>query len=232
MLLDDASGLSEYQQKCHSKFWQYYTPKGDEYRVSIFPNAKQELKDLMAQLDNPEEYEKLKRQYDEQIQIIAQTSPELAEYMPDISFEESMEMSQQALKRQSEEYKTVRDFTADMSHFKNCSFVQGDIMHLDSLYKPNSVNVLLYRNALYHTLCMGDNMFRFMKDDAKDTMDLIAKQMNKILKPQGLVVFGEKEWLQGIDSEVINKAMENNGFKLLQKAETDNIWVKAKDIEA
>ena len=78
---------------------------------------------------------------------------------------------------------------------------------------------------------MGDNMFRYMKEDAKDTMDIIAKQMNTVLKPQGLVVFGEEEWMQGIDRTIIKETMENNGFKLYQEEKADNIWVKVKGVE-
>lgn len=62
-------------------------------------------------------------------------------------------------------------------------------------------------------------------------MDIIAKQMNKILKPQGLVVFGEEEYYQGINQNTINKVMKNNGFKLLQEDDVNNIWVKVKDVE-
>lgn len=78
---------------------------------------------------------------------------------------------------------------------------------------------------------MGDNMFRYMKEDAKDTMDIIAKQMNTVLKQQGLVVFGEDEWMQGIDRTIIKETMENNGFKLYQEEKADNIWVKVKGVE-
>ena len=70
-----------------------------------------------------------------------------------------------------------------------------------------------------------------MKEDAKDTMDIIAKQMNTVLKPQGLVVFGEDEWMQGIDRTIIKETMENNGFKLYQEEKADNIWVKVKGVE-
>lgn len=232
MLMDDnASGLSEYQKRCLGKFKQYYTPKGPEYSVPLFPNAKQELRDLEARLNNPEEVKKLKKQYDEQIQTLIKEHPEFAEYIADISFEDSIKMSKEGLERQAEAYRNVRDFSGDMSRFDNCSFAQGDVMNLDKLYKPNSVNVLLYRNALYHTLCVGNSMLRCMKEDAKDTMDVIAKQMNKVLKPQGLVVFGEDEWMQGIDGNTIKEIMGNNGFKLLQDGSEENIWIKVKDME-
>lgn len=223
---DDAHDLSEYQRKCRDKFRQYYTPKGSEYSVPAFPDAKKQLEDLEAALNDPEEFAKQKRQFDEQIQIFKKVSPEVAKYMPYISFEETIEMSKEALKSKVDVYQTVRDFSTDMSRFENCSFAQGDVMNLDRLYEPNSVNVLLYRNALYHTLCKGDSMYRYMKEDAKDTMDVISKQMNKVLKPQGLVVFGEYEWMQGIDRGIIKEIMENNGFKLFQNDNADNVWIK------
>lgn len=230
MLLDDnVSDLSEYQRKCRDKFREYYTPKGPEYSVPVFPNAKQELENFEALLNNPEELAKQKKQYNDQMQIVANAHPELAGFIPVISFEDSIKIGKEALKRQAETYNTVRDFSTDMNRFENCSFVQGDVMALDKLYKPNSVNVLLYRNALYHTLCKGDNMFRYMKDDSEDTMDGIAKQMNKVVKPQGLVVFGEEEYLQGINRRTIKKVMQNNGFKLLQEDNADNIYVKVQD---
>lgn len=234
MLMDDnSSSLSEYQKRCCDKFRQYYTPQGPEKKVPIFPNAKQQLEDLEASLNDPKELEKQKKQFDEQMQAIKKEHPELAEYSANISFEYTINMSKEALKRQTEAYNTVRDFSTDMSLFENCSFTQCDVMNLDELYKPNSVNVLLYRNALYHTLCTGDQMYRFMKEDAQDTMDVIAKQMNKVVKPQGLVVFGEEEYMQGVNTKVIKEAMENNGFKLLEsnnENDNDNIYVKIEDI--
>jgi len=231
MLLDNSTqGLTDYQRNCRDKFNRYYTPKGPEYSVPVFPDAKQKLKDLEALLNNPEEFKKQKKEYDDQIQTLKREHPEVAEFVENMSFEDTVEMGMASLKSQVQAYRSVRDFSTDMSQFGNCSFAQGDVMNLDKLYDSNSVNVLLYRNALYHTLCTGDNMLRFMKEDAKDTMDVIAKQMNKVLKPRGLVVFGEKELLQGVDGNVIKEVMENNGFKSLQEG-TDNIWVKVGDTE-
>ena len=55
--------------------------------------------------------------------------------------------------------------------------------------------------------------------------------MNKILKTKGLVVYGENEYMQGIDNKVIKKAMGNNGFKLLNK-NLNNVWVKTKMLKS
>lgn len=233
LLTDDIDNLTEYERKCRNKFRQYYKQKDLPYEVPVFPEAKMALKDLDALLADKEEFEKQKIQYNEQMQIVKNMSPELAGYMSNVTFEDSINMSKRALKQQADLYKTVVDFEAGNNVFDNCTFVCGDIMNLDYLYEPNSINVLLYRNALYHTLCQGNNMFRTMKDDAPETMETIAKQINKILKMNGLVVFGEEEWMQGIDTKVIKRIMKNNGFELFQvhnENDHKNIWVKVQDI--
>jgi len=233
LLTDDINNLTEYERKCRNKFKQYYQPKGLPQKVSVFPNAQQELKDLQDLLANKEEFEKSKEQYNEQMRMAKRMAPKMAESISNITFEDSIKFRKLALKQQVEAYKTVADFETVEHAFDNCSFVVGNVTELEHMYKPDSINVLLYRNALYHTLCQGDNMMRFMKDDAQETMDSIAKQMNKILKIKGLVVFGEEEGLQGINTNIIKEIMENNGFKLLQndgEISNDNIWVKCKNI--
>lgn len=232
LLTDNIDNLTEYEKKCRNKFGQYYKQNGLPYKEPVFPNAKTELNNLDALLANKKEFKKQKKQYAEHIQMVKNMTPELAAHMP--SFEYSINLTKRALAKQADTYRTVVDFDADEHSFDNCTFVTGDVMNLAQLYKPDSINILLYRNALYHTLCQGDNMYRYMKDDAPETMDSIAKQMNKVLKNNGLVVFGEKEDMQGINPKIIKQSMENNGFKLLQqndKNANNNIWVKTEDIE-
>lgn len=177
------------------------------------------------------EFEKQKKLYNEQTQKTINLSPELAKYIPNITFEDSLEMSKQTLSKQAKAYRTVANYQSVNHAFENCNFTVGDVRNLEKLYKPNSKHVLLYRNALYHTLCTGNNLYRVMKDDATEIMDSIAKQMNKILKTKGLVVYGENEYMQGIDNKVIKKAMGNNGFKLLNK-NLNNVWVKTKMLKS
>ena len=151
-----------------------------------------------------------------------------------ISFEDFTKQKIKELENMLMRFYTYQDIRAKEGSFSNCEFKLGDVLNLEQLYKPNSVNVLLYRNALYHTLCKGDIFFeRFMKKDAPEQMESIAKQMNKVVKKHGLVVFGEDEFLQGIDSNVINESMKNNGFKKLtyNGKELNNVWVKVEDIE-
>ena len=131
---------------------------------------------------------------------------------------------------------TIQDFRAKENSFKNCSFKQGNILNLEKLYKPNSIDVLLYRNALYHTLTTNKDIFGFERTvtkDAQEKMNSIAKQMNKVVKNYGLVVFGENESSTGVDSCIISKSMKNNGFvKYISSSTniTDNIWIKVKNI--
>lgn len=231
MLFDDnICGLTKYQNKCRNKFKEYYVPKNAQYKIPVFPTAKQELEDFMELLQNEEEYKKQRSEYYKQIQAVKNNAPEFAKYMKNATFEEDMEMCKRTLELRTQMYRTVRVFTSDENSFNNCVFTKGDIMNLEQLYKPNSINVLLYRNALYHTLCLGNDMGRYMKDDAQDIMQLIARQMNKILKMQGLVVFGESEYIQGIDTNIIKEVMTSNGFKLLETNGNNNIWVKVKDV--
>ncbi len=126
-----------------------------------------------------------------------------------------------------------QDYRAKDGAFDNCTFEQGNIQKLEQLYKPSSVNVLLYRNALYHTLCDGDGI-RVVRDNAQATMNDIAKQMNKVVKEGGLVVFGENETREEIGGyyPMIETSMKSNGFKKLTQngEELDNVWVKVEDL--
>lgn len=178
LLTDNIDDLTEYEKKCRDKFRQYYLPKDLPYKVPAYPDAKQKLEDLETLLANKEEFEKQKKQFCEHMQMVKNMAPELAQY--DTYFEEIMNASKCALVQQANAYRTVADFVTGEHSFDNCTFSVGDVMNLENLYKADSVNVLLYRNALYHTLCKGDNMMRWMKDDAQETIDLIAKKMNKI----------------------------------------------------
>lgn len=227
LLTNNIAGLNRYERKCRNKFDEYFMQTTPLHKVALYPNAKRELENLDKLVNNKEEYEKQKAQYDEQMKKLAEESPIFEDTM---TFDDALELARYQLEEQVKAFKTVADYQAPDNAFDNCHFCVGDITKLENIYEPDSVNVLLYRNALYHTLCIGDNMVRIMGDDAEDTMDLIAKQMNKVVKTNGLVVFGEEEWIQGIDLGVIQEVMENNGFELLNEEEFDNIWVKRQDV--
>ena len=228
---DDCGDLTPYQQKCREKFNTYYDKVGETYKKPVHPEAQKNLEELDSMLQDEEKYKEAEAEYNEVISKINDFSDLFT-----TGFKEAIEASRNILLNQTKDFYVFQDFKAKEGSFDNCDFKQGDVMNLEKLYAPNSVDVLLYRNALYHTLCQGDGgmgMLRFMGDDAPEKMDTIAKQMNKVVGKQGLVVFGENESMQGIDSEVVETAMRNNGFKQFvhNGEKMENIWVKTKEID-
>lgn len=238
-IIKDGEFLTPYMQKCKQKFMRYYDKCGSTYKVPIYPEMQKQLDDLKATMQDKEKWEKAKNEYDESFNRVKEQTKnldvknmsEILSYMP--SFEESMQTSMKIMEQKSKMCYTFQNFKEKRNFFNNCDFRQGNLLDLGNLYEPNSINVLLYRNALYHTLCQGNSIFRFMGDDSQDKMNDIAKQMNKVVKPQGLVVFGEEEDTQGVDTNVVKMSMENNGFKKLVEngEEKDNIWVKVSNID-
>ncbi len=108
----------------------------------------------------------------------------------------------------------MREYSFDSEMTKKIDFQCGDIRILDFLYDNESVDILLFRNAMYHILCKyNEDDDRIELDDSKQIADLIAHKMFEILKKDGLVVFGEKENQQGIKISTIHNAMIKNGFK-------------------
>lgn len=237
-IIKDSEFLTPYMQKCKQKFMRYYDKCGSTYKVPIYPEMQKQLDDLKATMQDKEKWEKAKNEYDESFNRVKEQTKnldvknmsEILSYMP--SFEESMQTSMKIMEQKSKMCYTFQNFKEKGNSFDNCDFRQGDLLDLEKSYEPNSINILLYRNALYHTLCQGNSVFRFMSDDSQDKMNDIAKQMNKVVKPQGLVVFGEEENMQGVNTNVVEMSMENNGFKKLVKngEEIDNIWVKVDNI--
>ncbi|MCQ2957682.1 MAG: hypothetical protein MJ180_02145 [Candidatus Gastranaerophilales bacterium] len=119
--------------------------------------------------------------------------------------------------------------------FSNCSFMQGDITETDKMFEKESVNVFLFRNALYHLICTKTG--RRLRSDAKEIVDNIAKQANKILVKDGLFVFGEdeKSQIHG-DYSFIKEIMLENGFEPVKRKNMPedaniNIWKKVSDID-
>ena len=237
-IIEDSGALTPYLIKCKQKFMAYYDKSGSTYKVPIYPDMQKQLDDLKATMQDKEKCEKAKNDYDENFNRVKEQTKnlnvenmsEIFNYVP--SFEESMQTSMKIMEQKSKMCYTFQNFKEKGKSFDNCDFRQGDLLDLEKSYEPSSINVLLYRNALYHTLCQGNSVFRFMSDDAQDKMNDIAKQMNKVVKPQGLVVFGEEENMQGVNTNVVEMSMENNGFKKLVKngEEIDNIWVKVDNI--
>jgi len=132
----------------------------------------------------------------------------------------------------------TQDFIAKEGAFDNVDFMQGDILNTSQMFKKDSVDVFLFRNALYHLVCIGNSSIRVMKPDAEETIKNIAEQIYDVLAPGGLLVFGEDEGIiQGIDDEIVSNVMKQQGFEPVIPNEADlskrqgfktkvNIWKK------
>jgi len=98
---------------------------------------------------------------------------------------------------------------------KGCNFAIGNVLDLDKMYKENSIDVLLFKNTLYHLTCKVDNgsLIGYRKHDDEKTIANIAKQMGKVVKKGGLVVFGENEERQHVNVDRIRCEMIKNGFE-------------------
>lgn len=134
----------------------------------------------------------------------------------------------------------VQKFKFKFDSVSNCdiNFKHGDILKLDELFPENGkIDVFLYRNALYHTICMDIANFRIPMPSSREIMNSIAKEMNRVVSKDGLVVFGEEEDMQGVERNHVNDAMMKNGFKpiCLHKKfgfqNEVNIWQKVSNVE-
>lgn len=121
---------------------------------------------------------------------------------------------------------------------KNCSFELGDITKLDNLLSDNSIHCLFFRNALYHLVCYPQGRFFYDKNGEK--IREIALEARKKLVNDGLFVFGEKEYEQGVKVEKVYEIMKECGFEpintqyrqnlnpysILTIAQNTNVWRK------
>lgn len=198
---DNTEGLTEYQKRCREKFKEYYIEDGKPYTEPTFPEVVKKLeekKKLLRDCKNP---------------------------LDRLFLEGDIERCEADAKKMC----TYQDFEAKEGSFKNCSFKKGDVLDLEKLYdsKKSSINVLLYRYALYHTLRDLDKGYRALLPNAKQIMGKIARQMNKVVKQDGLVVFGELE-----PDEIVEREMQKNGFRKLvyKNKEINNVWVKERNV--
>ena len=120
----------------------------------------------------------------------------------------------------------VSDFTTTQykisdEKMKHITFFEGDIKNLENMFEKSSVDVLLFRNAMYHLMCEYNGSDRIQRKDAQEIALDIARQMAQVVKKDGLVVYGSEEKHQGIDTALVNKAMRNNGFEPLIATDDD-----------
>jgi hypothetical protein len=94
---------------------------------------------------------------------------------------------------------------------KKIDFQCGDIRKIDTLYDKESVDILLFRNAMYHILCKyNEDDDRIELDDSEQIADLIAHKMFEILKKDGKIIgvcfmnmFADFGWLEKINFDCV-----------------------------
>lgn len=114
-------------------------------------------------------------------------------------------------------YRPKAKFQLKKDAINNCNFFQGNLCDLSSLFKRNDVDVLLLRNTLYH---LPDYW-----------LDNIIKQAHQVIKPNGLIVFGEIEDAEGVDTLLLEKILFECGFRPIiyknaQYNDFYNVWKK------
>ena len=113
-----------------------------------------------------------------------------------------------------------------------CTFFKGDVLNIDKMFDKNSVNLFLLRNMLYLAACnvQDTGLATSEREDARETINSIAKQLGDVVKPNGLVVFGEDEQDQKVNIEYITDAMTKNGFEPVfrYKNKADFTWLYGK----
>ncbi len=118
---------------------------------------------------------------------------------------------------------------------KDCQFKQGDIMEMDTILKPESTEIILFRNALYHLITEKETPGRRSAKYASETNTILNELFSKIhtaLSKEGLFVLGEQEDYQTMEQgELIYKALEDAGFKPIYfVGEEVSIYLVAKKV--
>ena len=119
-------------------------------------------------------------------------------------------------------------FNVRADKVKDCYFVQGDILKMDKFIKPDSVDVLTFRNALFHLTEIYDKP-QITKEKKVLVLEKLFDQVNTVLKIGGLFVLGNHH--RDIDNkDYINKILQSKGFTpaLYNNADTDwaSVWKK------
>ncbi len=116
---------------------------------------------------------------------------------------------------------------------KDCEFMQGDICDILYLFPNNKHHAITFRNALYHIAGMRNDISKFSVSylEAKTVMHMLFRDINKALEKYGLFVMGEREDLQGVDTNLVRQILSKYGFESFGGLRSEeNIWIKTKEI--
>jgi len=107
---------------------------------------------------------------------------------------------------------------------------KGDITQIQANRKPNSTDIILFRNALYHLITEEDVSKRQIKNPQEVRAILLSLFHNiySTLRPGGIFVLGEEENPQVRGQKfIIDKYLLQAGFEPLYAGQKEtNIWQK------
>lgn len=128
------------------------------------------------------------------------------------------------LELERKEYK-LKDGMAE-----NCRFVHGDINNIEKILGDEKADVISFCNAMYHLttdeLPTGE---RVALEESESIIEELMTKFKKCLNDKGIVVFGEDEAPQLVDTTgTVAKVMKKLGFTPLNKTERHeaNVWRK------
>ena len=123
----------------------------------------------------------------------------------------------------------IESKTAELRKGKanNCVFKVGNVVDINSLTQGKKSDVILFKNTLFHIVTERNSISkaRLMKKNAEELAEKVLSKLKENLNEDGIICFGEKEYLQIPDYSVIRKTMRNLGFCPLNDSKRNaNIW--------
>lgn len=113
-----------------------------------------------------------------------------------------------------------------------CTFIQKNVMDLDTFAKDDDIDVFLFRNALYHfiTTDKTQGLSHELKPHEQiiKFFDSFFQMIHKKLSKDGIFVLGSDEILQSNGNYWAQKSLERNGFKPIFQEFEDfiSVWKK------
>lgn len=112
-----------------------------------------------------------------------------------------------------------------------CDFVQGDITKLDNIAQDGEVDVLLFRNALYHLITK--DVIQGMRlpkprEESQPILEKVFEEIRRKLSGNGILVLGNDETMQTLDGGLTQEVLFKKGFRPIFKdsEEFSCVWQK------
>ena len=114
----------------------------------------------------------------------------------------------------------TQTFKLNPRDFRNCKFIQENVLNINNSIDNKSIDAFFFRNTLYQLVCDGNSLMKYMKFNSKELIENIISKIKKTLSPDGILIFGENEsYIQGIDKKIIYDVMISQGFLPIVKCD-------------